>query len=260
MKRAFLLGTAAFVLLSMFVTVAGCKPSDPNAGMVAENEKLKVQNTRLHEEIERLQRELNELGAERTEWRDKYYAISSELEKYKGIVEDLKGESSELQAKLDELKRENDKLEQEREGLTSRLADIEGVKVSRKGNEILLTLDNVILFDSGKADLKSSADKAIKAIAVALTSELSNRRIRIEGHTDTDPIRKAAVFATNWELSTARACTVLHSLRKGGVEEARMSVAGFAYHRPVAPNDSEANKALNRRVEIYILPEDKKAD
>ncbi|GAB4163120.1 MAG: hypothetical protein Kow00107_10160 [Planctomycetota bacterium] len=254
MKRAILFG---LVLCCIVFVVSGCKPKDPNAGMVAENEKLKIQNGRLQEEIERLQRELNELGAERTEWRDKFYTSSTELEKLKGLVERLKGESSELQGKLDELQRERQKLEEEKESLAKKLSNVEGVVVSRKGDEILLTVDNLILFDSGSAEIKSSANKAIQAIASALTGDFMSRRIRIEGHTDTDPIRKSAAFPSNWELSTARACTVLHSLKKAGVEEARMHVAGYAYFRPVAANDSDANKAKNRRVEIYILPEEK---
>ncbi|MDZ7816900.1 MAG: OmpA family protein [Planctomycetota bacterium] len=246
---------AFVVILFLF---AGCDRKDPDVALMAENEKIKVQIAQLHEQIETLRREMNNISAERNDWRDKYYASKVELEELKTALEQMKHRSAELQAKLEELKASKQELEDERSKLENKLANVEGVTVSKRGDEILLTLENRILFDSGKTDLKPGAKQAIDAIADALKTDFPNRMIRIEGHTDSDPISKA-VYPSNWELSVARAANVLHGLRKKGVEEKRMSIAGFAYFRPVAPNDTAENKAKNRRVEIFILPPAAKA-
>ena len=207
----------------------------------------------LDRDNEKLRHEINALADERNVWRDKYNGAQVKVDEYETIVQKMKLESVELKARLDELQKRNAELEGERTSIENKLKGIEGVSVQRKGNEICVTVDNLILFDSGKADLKTSAAQTVKAIADVLVRDFKGRHLRIEGHTDTDPIRSAAAFKSNWELSTARACAVLHELAKFSVPVQDMHVAGFAYFRPVAPNDTAENKAKNRRVEIYIM-------
>jgi chemotaxis protein MotB len=79
--------------------------------------------------------------------------------------------------------------------------------------------------------------------------------IRVEGHTDNRPINTAAV-PSNWELSAARAASVVHLFMDRGVAPARMAVLGFGPYRPVAPNASAIGRNANRRVELVILSRD----
>ncbi|MBQ9623453.1 MAG: OmpA family protein, partial [Treponema sp.] len=85
-------------------------------------------------------------------------------------------------------------------------------------------------------------------------SELKNRRFRIEGHTDSTPVENET-FPSNWELSSARAASVLHYLSDFGVNEQQFSIAGYADTRPMFSNETKEGQAYNRRVDIIILDE-----
>ncbi len=132
------------------------------------------------------------------------------------------------------------------------------------GNEITLSveergliirfMDNV-LFDSGKADLKPESIEILKTVAGILNrDDFKDRLIKVEGHTDTDPIIYSVKFPTNWELSATRATNVLRYLvEEENIDGSRISSSGYSYYRPIAPNDTKENKAKNRRVDMVIL-------
>ena len=132
------------------------------------------------------------------------------------------------------------------------------------GNQIILSveerglvvrfMDNV-LFDSGRANLKPESMEILKSIAEILNrDDFKDRLIKVEGHTDTDPIRYSATFPTNWELSATRATNVLRYLvEEENIDGSRISSSGYSFYRPIAPNDTRENKARNRRVDIVIL-------
>ncbi|MBU5314234.1 flagellar motor protein MotB [Tissierella carlieri] len=112
-----------------------------------------------------------------------------------------------------------------------------------------------ILFDSGSADIKQESIEILKSVAEILNrDEFSKRQIKVEGHTDSDPILRSSKFPTNWELSSARATNVLRYLVEvENIEGNRVSSSGYSYYRSIAPNDTPENKAKNRRVDIVIL-------
>jgi chemotaxis protein MotB len=107
-----------------------------------------------------------------------------------------------------------------------------------------------VLFDLGQASLRPDGREVLDAIAPALVG-LPNR-LTVEGHTDNQPI-SGGRFASNWELSTERATTVLRYLLGRGVDRRRVSAAGYADQRPLSPNTSTANRARNRRVAIVVM-------
>lgn len=119
---------------------------------------------------------------------------------------------------------------------------------------IIRFMDNV-LFDSGKADLKPESVQILKSVAEILNrDEFRDRLIKVEGHTDTDPIVYSAKFPTNWELSATRATNVLRYLVETEIiDGSRISSSGYSFYRPIAPNDTKENKAKNRRVDMVIL-------
>ncbi len=124
--------------------------------------------------------------------------------------------------------------------------------VSRDGGAVL-TLPSSITFASGQATLSKEGVAAVDAVARSLKREYPNARYSVEGHTDTDPIAKSK-FDSNRALSLARAMAVLKRLVDGndGIPDAQCAVVGWGPHSPVAPNDSNAGKAQNRRVEIVV--------
>ncbi len=123
--------------------------------------------------------------------------------------------------------------------------------VSDKAVRIILPGD--LLFNTGKAELKSMAIKSLSKIAEVV--KRTPYMINIVGHTDNVPINTER-FATNWELSVARACVVARFLiDKKKLSEKRFYVSGHAHNQPVVPNNSLKNRATNRRVEIIITKE-----
>jgi len=124
------------------------------------------------------------------------------------------------------------------------------VRHEERGLVISLLSDGT-LFDLGSAELKPSARQVLDRVAQVLRAVPNP--VLIEGHSDNLPIRTAQ-YPSNWELSAARAARVLRYLvQKGGIPSQRLIAAGYADTRPLVPNNSPANRAQNRRVDIAIL-------
>lgn len=125
------------------------------------------------------------------------------------------------------------------------------IQIRQDAESITISLADNLLFSSASADLKPGSQEVLAAVAEVL-SGLPNQ-LQIEGHTDTVPVNNVD-FATNWELSAARAATVLRFLTEaGGVGVKRVHGAYFAETRPLAANDTAEGRALNRRADIVIL-------
>jgi chemotaxis protein MotB len=119
-----------------------------------------------------------------------------------------------------------------------------------KDQSIKISASDSLFFDLGKAEIKPEAIKFLRDFAEVVKKTTSN--IRIEGHTDSFPIHSPA-FPTNWELSAIRAVNIARFLiEETGIEPERFTVAGHSLYKPAVPNTSLANKAKNRRVEIFI--------
>jgi len=118
-------------------------------------------------------------------------------------------------------------------------------------------LDTDVLFDSGDAELKPGADRILGEIAEIFSSpEASQFKLMVVGHADAQGIKGRELrerYPTNWHLSAGRALTVAQWLRKSGIPESRMGVAGFGRYQPVSPNDTAESRQRNRRVEIYVM-------
>ncbi len=123
---------------------------------------------------------------------------------------------------------------------------IPDVSAEMQGRNIHVTVASDILFAPGKADLSSTARSTLNRVAGVLKSEHSDNRIIVEGHTDTDPIRKSR-WASNQALSEARAEAVANHLAQQGISRNRIDVVG---HGSTQPRDT---KARSRRVEIVVL-------
>ena len=125
------------------------------------------------------------------------------------------------------------------------------VVVRRSGSTIEVEIRTDILFPSGSATLSPTAVDVIRKLSRTLAS-LPNP-VRVEGHTDSQPI-DTVEFPSNWELSAARAASVVHLIANSGVDPARLSVIGRAQYSPAQPNTTAAGRNANRRVLIAILP------
>jgi chemotaxis protein MotB len=125
------------------------------------------------------------------------------------------------------------------------------VEVERQGSRIIIRIRERGSFPSGSAELIEPFTPVIRKIGEALA--LTDGKVVIAGHTDDVPISTPR-FRSNWELSAARAVTLLLRLRElSNLEESRVTVEGHADTRPLAPNDSVLNRARNRRVEVILV-------
>lgn len=127
-----------------------------------------------------------------------------------------------------------------------------GIQYGTRDGRMVISIPTEITFGSGKATLSEGGRTALTAVARTLIDEYAQAQYWIEGHTDNDPIAKSK-FATNRDLSIARAMAVLHYMvGETGVPDAQCVVAGWGEYRPLRPNDSRDNKGVNRRVEIVV--------
>jgi chemotaxis protein MotB len=140
--------------------------------------------------------------------------------------------------------------------LVSRVASVEGAAASarvfrnERGIVVRLLTDNV-LFDRGSAEVKDTTRRILDAIGPIMRD--SGFPIMVEGHTDDLPIR-GGPYASNWELSTARASGVVRYLiSNGGIPARQLAAAGYAEHHPVVPNRNESSRQRNRRIDIVLL-------
>lgn len=144
-----------------------------------------------------------------------------------------------------------DKLEEEIDKINKNESPQNNISIVNDERGIVIRVMDQTFFDQGKADLKDKARQTLDTIAPVIKS-ISNH-IRVEGHTDNTPIATAE-FRSNWELSVRRATEVVrYFIEKRGLEPSRVSAAGYAEYRPLAPNDTAENKSRNRRIEIIVL-------
>lgn len=170
--------------------------------------------------------------------------LDSELKKamakadYGTKIEDL---NSSYEAKLEQL------IKSMSASLNSNLGG-PGVSVVQTAEGAVIRMEGKILFLSGSAELSKQGQDVLRKISVEL-NKYPDRTIRVDGHTDSDPIKKSK-YSSNWELSAKRSTRVVEYLTTSGkVSPKRIFLAGYSYHKPI----SKSEKAMNRRVEIVVL-------
>ena len=146
------------------------------------------------------------------------------------------------------------------ETLISGLKDeIEKKEVTIKDFQEALSISFVdrILFEFSKADLTPEGNKILEKVG-GIVKNIKGKKIRVTGHTDNVPIRSdyERKFPTNWELSAARAASVVRYFQeKVGLEPVDLEAVGRSFYQPIASNDTSEGRAQNRRVEIFIAPQ-----
>lgn len=124
------------------------------------------------------------------------------------------------------------------------------IEISKIGDTVEVAMKSQMLFESGSARLSPQAMPALEGLGGVLAR--AGNAIRVEGHTDNRPINTLQ-FPSNWELSAARAASVVHFLMRVGIEPRRMAAIGYGEHRPVGDNTLDEGRQRNRRVTLVIL-------
>ncbi len=191
--------------------------------------------------------------------------LKSRLEKLGQNVDKLTSERGQLARTLEDAKTRLEELRKQKLAAEARAATFHQLveklhsmieagqlKVIVRDGRMIIALESDVLFDSGKTTIKPAGQTALARVAQVLAG-ITDRQYQVAGHTDDVPIHTAR-FPSNWELSTARAVEVVSFLITSGMKPQQLSAAGYGEFDPVAPNDTQQNRALNRRIEIVLQP------
>lgn len=195
-------------------------------------------------------------------------SLRDELAETKTNLANAQSESQKTQDQIAALQAKAANLEKEKEfeaGASKNLenemrANLESkdVTISKLQGKLTVNILDRILFDSGEAILKPDGQGVMQRIADLLAKH-PELKIHVIGHTDNVPIRTGARsrFASNWELSTARALAAVHFLtEQANVDPRRVGAVGYGEFRPIADNSTAEGRAKNRRIAITILPDE----
>jgi chemotaxis protein MotB len=207
-------------------------------------------------------KEIEDLKAQLEDLRAKDEARIAELEQenkqLKDAIASLQGEKFDLEklvAKLEEAEMLAKKRLETFENMLKQfkaLIDAGKLRVKIKNGKMMLELPSAVLFPSGSAKLAKGGKETLGEVAAVLAN-IGEREFQVAGHTDNVPI-KGGKFKNNWELSTARAVSVVEFLQQQGVAATALSAAGYSEFQPEADNDTPEGKAQNRRIEIVLMP------
>ena len=232
--------------------VAGCGVSQAEYNVrVTEVEKCQAELGQTQNQLGASHAREDQLKKEREERDDEIAHLHADANK---LANNLQATQREMEA----LRRVHAQAEQRNElyrTLVARLRDAIGagtLAVEVRKGKMLVKLGDAILFDPGQALLKPDGQRALRQVAQAL-KEIPDRDFLVAGHTDNRPI-KSSPFASNWDLSTARAVTVVRFLQGEGVDPRRLAAAGYSEFDALAENDTPENRALNRRIEVVVMP------
>jgi chemotaxis protein MotB len=216
-------------------------------------------------ELDRCQSELARARTQMATTRDKSDELAAEAAALRDRIATLEGDRSKLasnlsatQKEMDELRRAHSQAEQRSElyrTLVNKLRsmiDAQTLQVEIRKGKMVVKVGDQILFDPGRAELKSAGAAALRQLAAVLR-EIPDRDFLVAGHTDSRPIR-ASTYRSNWELSTARAVTVVQFLQTEGVDPRRLAAAGYSEFDPLTDNTASDTRALNRRIEVVVMP------
>jgi chemotaxis protein MotB len=227
---------------------------------------------KLEEELAHVRDQLLQTEQDRDAARAEGERLAKENQSFQDHIRELEGELAQLNAQLDdlakkqgmtarelaELREEKAKREKELKVYKDLFAELKALVdagtievVFRKGR-MTVKLSNAILFDSGQAKLRPQGEEAVGQLVPALKS-VGQREFLVAGHTDNVPI-KTARYRSNWELSTARAVSMVDAMVSQGYPPTGIGAAGFAEFDPIADNTTEDGREQNRRIEIILMP------
>jgi chemotaxis protein MotB len=200
--------------------------------------------------------------------RSRATVCAAELNRLQGQLADLETVREELRKTSTEFQQQVSQKEQAMAALRSTHDQLIGelqqeiankqIEVERVRDKLRVDMVEEILFDSGVAELKPAGAAVLKRIGTVLARG-RDRGIEVQGHTDNVPIRGALTrrYATNWELSAARATNVARFLQdQAGVDPKLLSASAYAEHHPRGTNETDSGRRRNRRIEILLVPQE----
>jgi len=236
------------VLFALLLVVPGCVSSSKFDEQVAMNQQLNQQLEALGSELETAQAQNQ---AYKTDLESSRKTIESLDLHTRNLTVEIEQERLEKQAALEKMQSSYSQLEKQMQQEIQRGE----ITISELEGRLTVNMVDSILFPSGSAKIKKEGLEVLKRVA-DIVKDVADKDIEVEGHTDNIPIssRIKKHFDSNWELSTARAVTVVRFLQEQGVTGERLSAVGLGEFHPIASNDTRKGRAQNRRIQIVLVP------
>ncbi|NIO09793.1 MAG: OmpA family protein [Deltaproteobacteria bacterium] len=223
---------------------------------------LRKRNENLLLDMQESEKQAQELLVGKNQLSNQLEMVAAEAQELASVKEQLSSKLKLASAEAEELaraKREREEaLRNQKQLIASLKKEIDAgqVKIAQLAGLTTVRLEDKILFDSSRASIKASGRDVLKKVGEAL-QQIKDKHIQVQGHTDSRPIRwdLQRKYPSNWELSAARAATIVRYLvDEIGIDPARLSAAGYAFHQPLASNDTPEGQQENRRVEFSLMP------
>jgi len=239
--------------------------------VVAERDRLQAEKRELSDRVTALEASTKSLRTELDRTLEQYEDLAiahdelvQEAEALRATEKRLSGRLTEQSVQLvrsqEQLDAARSELERLTQTYTTLMSDLEAevssgqIQIEQLREGIRVNVSDDILFASGSATLDPVGREVLDKVAAQLAG--LDHDIEVQGHTDDRPIKGSLQkrYASNWELAAARAARVVRLLQDAGIGGDRLSVVSFASYRPIAPNESPEERALNRRIEIRLKP------
>jgi chemotaxis protein MotB len=234
------------LVVALVGLTSACVSSGKFRQKQSEADQLKERSSKLETALSASQAELEAERKKAAELQSQVDDLSSSKSRLESAKAQLEKKSVELEKKSAEYEKMASALKRQIEDGRIELTELRG--------KMTVKMKDKILFSSGSAKIGKDGQEALRAIADVLAG-VEGKVVRVEGHTDNVPLGRGP-FATNWELSTARALAVVRLLQDAGVDPARLAAAGYGEFQPIAANDTAEGRSENRRIEIVLAPAD----
>jgi chemotaxis protein MotB len=218
--------------------------ADLQAQLEAANKKQADTEKTLGQKIKELQDQLGQLDATTKSKEAELGKVTSEKAATEAELQELRRQKEAAEKRIAAYKALQDKFRA--------LVDTGKLQVAFRNGQMTLKLPSGILFPSGSAELSKGGQTALSDV-INILMQFKDRRFVVAGHTDNQPI-KTREFPNNWYLSTARANSVVQFMIAQGFPAKNLAAAGYGEFDPVAPNDNDAGREQNRRIEIILVP------
>ena len=252
-------GFQAVVTVLVLALGAGCGPSQEDFDARGQRiDELQGQLDEAQRRYQQAQEQIAALTAENGAMTARLQALGEDVSALRSRTGQLTTDLEEAQRRAEELARRErqhqERLATFRNMLCQFQSAIESgrLRVRIQRGRMVIEMDSNILFRSGSATLSDEGREALTEVASVLAT-IRGRDFQVAGHTDDVPIRRSR-FASNWELSNARALEVVRFLQDHEVAPRHLSAAGYSEYAPSVPNDTEEGRAANRRIEIVLMP------
>jgi len=244
---------ALIALCLSFIVVSACVQKSKYV-------ELETAHSQTQQELEMENKKVADLREQVSKLVDENNRYLSMIETQKGTIEDLQKEVEREKAVVQQKDKKISDLERTRAEIETSLKEqiaLKNIKIEEIEGKLKVTFVDKILFDSGSTTIKPKGKEVLLTLADSFKQN-EGQSIVVEGHTDDVQIGAALQdrFPTNWELSTARATSVVRFLQeKGQLAPERLTASGFSYYKPVDTNETEEGRKQNRRIEIILIPE-----